>query len=216
MTKHSRVSGVYAITPEIEDTSELVKRGTAALVGGIRIIQYRNKTGSASLRREQCLALLERLRGVGGTLIVNDDINLAFDVQADGVHLGKDDESFADARHKLGDNKIIGVSCYNDFARARALQAAGADYIAFGSFFPSVTKPTAVGASIDLLVRAKAELKVPVVAIGGINKENAGDLINAGADAIAVLSALFLVDDVEQEAEFFSSLFADRHLQCQH
>jgi thiamine-phosphate pyrophosphorylase len=212
--KRSRVSGIYAITPQTEDTAGLVTKVAAALAGGVRIVQYRNKTGSASLRRAQCGALVERLRDVNGTLIVNDDSRLAVDVDADGVHLGKDDDSLADRR--LGVDRIIGVSCYNDLARARALQAAGADYVAFGSFFPSISKPGAVCAPLDLLSRAKTELSVPVVAIGGINKDNAIKLIERDADALAVLSALFCVDDVEQEARVLTSLMANRDLQLQY
>jgi len=214
--KRAQVSGIYAITPETEDTVELLARVSAALAGGIRLFQYRNKTGSEPLRREQCNALLDRVREFDGVLIVNDNARLASDVDADGVHLGKDDESVTDARRRLGPDKIIGVSCYNDLARARVLEAAGADYVAFGSFFPSFTKPAAVSAPVNLLSRAKSELKVPVVAIGGINKDNAATLIEAGADALAVLSGLFSVDEVEHEVRVLSSLFTRRRLQLQH
>ncbi|UCH50024.1 MAG: thiamine phosphate synthase [Betaproteobacteria bacterium] len=210
---HNRVSGIYAITPETDDTAQLVVKVAAALAGGVRIVQYRNKTGSAGLRRAQCGALAELLRDVNGTLIVNDDSRLAVEVDADGVHLGKDDDTLADARRRLGVDKIIGVSCYNDLARAHELESAGVDYVAFGSFFPSRTKPAAVCAPLELLSRAKTELSVPVVAIGGINKENAIKLIERDADALAVLSALFYVDDVEHEARLLSSLMADRSLQ---
>ena len=214
--KRNPVSGIYAITPETKDTAALVAKVVAALAGGIRLVQYRNKTGSDRLRREQCAALLTHLRAVDGTLIVNDSSQLASDVDADGVHLGKDDETVAEARRRLGPDRIIGASCYNDVARARALQAAGVDYVAFGSFFPSLTKPAAVAASMDLLARAKSELKVPVVAIGGINKDNAVALIEAGADAIAVVSALFSSDDVEQEARVLSSLIGTRSMHLQY
>ncbi len=213
--KRSRVSGIYAITPETGNTSELVAKVAAALAGGVRLVQYRNKTGSARLRRAQCGALVDLLHGVNGTLIVNDDACLAVEALADGVHLGKDDESLADARRRLGSDKIIGVSCYDDLARARALQEAGADYVAFGSFFPSRTKPAAVCASLDLLTRAAAELSVPVVAIGGIDRYNAGTLIERDADALAVLSALFDVEDVEREAHVLCNLASDRNLQLQ-
>lgn len=206
--KRNLISGIYAITPEIEDTGQLVARVGAAVSGGVRLVQYRNKTGSAQLQREQCSALGEILRGVNGVLIVNDSSQLALTVGADGVHLGKEDESVADARRRLGPDKLIGVSCYNDLARATLSQAAGADYVAFGSFFPSSTKPFAVTAPIDLLGRAKSLLKLPVVAIGGINRVNAMALIEAGADAIAIVSALFCADDVEQEARLFTSLIA--------
>jgi thiamine-phosphate pyrophosphorylase len=213
--KRGRVSGVYAITPEIVDTPRLVAIVAAALTGGVRIVQYRNKTGSVGLRQFQCAALVELLQDINGTLIVNDDSRLAADVDAHGVHLGKDDDSLADARGRLGADKIIGVSCYNDLARARALQAAGADYVAFGSFFPSKTKPAAVCASLELLSRAKTELSLPVVAIGGINRDNAIRLIERDVDALAVLSALFCVDDVEREARVLSSLMTDRNSQLQ-
>lgn len=208
--KRSRVSGIYAITPETGNTPELLANVAAALAGGVRTVQYRNKTGSARLRRAQCGALVELLHQSDGTLIVNDDSCLAVDVQADGVHLGKDDESLADARRRVGFEKIIGVSCYNDLARARAMQAAGADYVAFGSFFPSRTKPAAVRAPLELLSRAKSELSIPVVAIGGIDKDNAAGLIERGADALAVSSALLCVDDVEQEARALCGLMTDR------
>ena len=211
--RRSQVSGIYAITPETEDTGELLANVSTALTGGVRLFQYRNKTGSDQLRREQCQALLDLVSACDGILIVNDSAGLASEVNAHGVHLGKDDESVADARQKLGPDKIIGASCYNDLARAHALQAAGVDYVAFGSFFQSVTKPAAVSATVDLLSRAKSELEVPVVAIGGINRDNAAMLIEAGADALAVVSGLFSVNDVEQEARILLSLINRHRLQ---
>ncbi len=211
----SPISGIYAITPETEDTAKLVASVSAALAGGIRLVQYRNKDGSTQLRRHQCEALRACVQAVGGTLIVNDDSKLAVDVCADGVHLGKDDGSVSNARRMLGPGKIIGVSCYNDLARARSLEEVGADYVAFGSFFPSKTKPVTVSASLDLLSRAKSQMRVPVVAIGGIDRRNAKRLLDGGADAIAVLSALFSVDDVEQEARAFTRLHAQPNLQFQ-
>ena len=211
----TRINGIYAITPEMEDTDQLVAKVAAALAGGIRLIQYRNKKGSAQLRRHQCEALSECVRTVNATLIINDDSQLASDVRAHGVHLGKDDATVAQARRVLGPGKIVGVSCYNDLARAREQEEAGADYVAFGSFFPSVTKPNAVAASLDLLFEARSRLKVPVVAIGGIDRNNAPALLEGGADAIAVLSALFSVEDVEQEARAFARLSAQRNLQFQ-
>lgn len=213
--KRSPVRGIYAITPETDDTSGLLAKVDAALTGGVRVVQYRNKSGSTALRRAQCRALIERVHGVDGTLIVNDDSHLAVAVDADGVHLGKDDDSLADARCRLGADRIIGVSCYNDLARARALQAAGADYVAFGSFFASSTKPEAVCAPLDLLSWARAELSVPVVAIGGINKDNAIRLVERGADALAVLSALFCAEDIERDARLLCGLMDNQNLQLQ-
>lgn len=198
--KRTRISGIYAITPEMEHTAGLIEKVNAAIVAGVRLFQYRNKSASGQLRREQCSALLAVVRNAGGTLIVNDDCGLALDVGADGVHLGIDDGSVEDARATLGSESIIGVSCYNDFNRACVMQTMGADYVAFGSFFPSLIKPAAVRASIDLLSRAKSRMQVPIVAIGGIDENNAPALVKAGADAVAVLSSLFRNEDVEGRA----------------
>ncbi len=202
-----RISGIYAVTPDSEDTAALIAKVTAVLTGGARLIQYRNKNSPLAMQREQCRELLACVRAFDGLLIVNDSTELALAIGAHGVHLGQNDESINAARTCLGPERIIGVSCYNELERARAAQAAGADYIALGSFFPSPTKPCAVRASIELLRRAKAELNVPVVAIGGINRQNAPALIDAGADALAVISALFEANDIEKEARDLSQLF---------
>ena len=215
MNRHP-ISGIYAITPELEDTAQLLARVSAVLAGGIRLIQYRNKTGSAQLQRRQCETLFECVRAVDAALIINDNAQLAADVGAHGVHLGKDDSTIADARRLLGPDKIIGISCYNSLDRAREQERAGADYVAFGSFFPSVTKPHAVAASLDLLSAARTQLKVPVVAIGGIDRNNAMRLFDNGADAVAVLSALFSADEIEQEARAFTRLQARRNLQSRY
>jgi thiamine-phosphate pyrophosphorylase len=185
-----QLRGLYAVTPDIEDIAMLVAKVAAAIAGGAQAIQYRNKTASASLRRKQA-AMLARVCGGGGALfIVNDDVALARDVGAAGVHLGEDDGEVGRARERLGDDMLIGVSCYNDLARAKRLVAEGADYIAFGSFHLSPTKPGARRAEPALLRRAKT-LRVPVVAIGGINAANGRELVEAGADALAVVSAVF-------------------------
>lgn len=198
--KRGRISGIYAITPEMEHTAGLIEKVHAAIAGGVRLFQYRNKSASRHVRHEQCEALLGIVRGAGGTFIVNDDCSLALNAGADGVHLGIDDGPVAEARAMLGPECIIGVSCYNDFDRAVASEQVGADYVAFGSFFASQTKPAAVSAPVDLLSRAKSRLQVPVVAIGGIDENNAPALVKAGADAVAVLSSLFSCDDVEEHA----------------
>lgn len=202
-----RISGIYALTPEIEDTAELLEKVTAVLNGGVAFVQYRNKSSTRALQLEQCTELLGRVRAFDASLIVNDSSKLALEVGADGVHLGQGDESVEDARTRLGPDRIIGVSCYNVLERARTAQAAGADYVAFGSFFPSPTKPAAVRASIGLLRSARAALNVPVVAIGGINKGNAQALIEAGADALAVISALFESNEIEKETRACLKLF---------
>jgi len=187
--------GLYAVTPDLADTADLVARVEAAIKGGAAAIQYRSKTADGALRRAQAGALARVHAARGALFIVNDDAALAAAVGADGVHLGEDDGSIDDARKELGPDRIVGVSCYNDFARAEAAVAAGADYVAFGSFYASGVKPAARRAELSLLQRAR-RLGVPVVAIGGITAGNAPDLIRAGADAVAVITAVFGLADV--------------------
>jgi len=189
-----RLRGLYALTPELDDTTLLLSKVAAALEGGATAIQYRSKDATPSLRQTQAFALARLHAARGALYLVNDDPVLAASVGADGVHLGEDDASIMSARELLGPDRIIGVSCYNDFERARAAVEAGADYVAFGSFFPSSTKPAARRADLALLQRARS-LGVPVVAIGGIDADNARTLIDAGADAVAVISAVFMHDD---------------------
>lgn len=193
--RKTRLRGLYAVTPDLADTPALVARVEAAIRGGARAIQYRNKTASAMLRGVQAAALSRACNARDVLFIVNDDVELARAVGAHGVHLGEDDADLAAARAVLGPATMIGVSCYDDAQRARALVAAGADYVAFGSFFPSAVKPAARRADIAVLARAES-LGVPVVAIGGITASNARGLVVAGADALAVISAVFAHDDV--------------------
>jgi thiamine-phosphate pyrophosphorylase len=199
---------LYAVTPGLADPELLAGKVDAALRGGARVVQYRNKDAGEQLRQEQAVRIARLCRDAGACFIVNDNIELARKVAADGVHLGKDDEGVGAARALLGPGKLIGVSCYNELWRARDAVAQGADYIAFGSFFPSPTKPGAVTAARDLL-RAAKEFLVPIVAIGGITPGNAAGLIEAGADAVAVLSAVFDAPDVERAARRIARLFAE-------
>jgi thiamine-phosphate pyrophosphorylase len=205
-----RIAGLYAITPDTRDTDALARRVTAALAGGASAIQYRNKTADAALRREQARALARVHALRGGVYIVNDDAALAGEVGADGVHVGEDDAAIVEARAMVGPDRLVGVSCYDDLERARAAIAAGADYVAFGSFFPSTVKPGAPRAETSLLERARA-LGVPVVAIGGITADNARQLIRAGADAVAVITAVFDATDVAAAAQSIASCFAPKH-----
>jgi thiamine-phosphate pyrophosphorylase len=207
------ISGLYAVTPGREDTDALARDVQAALRGGARAVQYRNKGADPVLRVLQASRLAAICRRAGALLIVNDSVDLARESGADGVHLGRDDGDVASARRALGPGKCIGVSCYDDLRRARQAAQEGADYVAFGSFFPSTTKPGAVRAPLRLLRDASAGLDVPVVAIGGIEAANAGTLIEAGADAIAVISALFDAPDVERAARRLSSLFDQAAIQ---
>ena len=202
--------GLYAITPDADDTQRLLTQVAAAIAGGAHFIQYRNKTAGAALRLEQARALKSLCAGRGSTLIINDHVDIALAVDAEGVHLGADDGSLTRARQVLGPEKLIGVSCYNRLELARAAETSGADYVAFGSFFPSRVKPGAVQASLTLLDAAKRELEVPVAAIGGITLEHAPQLIASGADLLAVITAVFDADDVTAAARRFSDLFEGR------
>jgi len=201
-----RLSGLYAVTPDLADTRTLVARVEAAAVGGARAIQYRNKSADAALRRRQAEALAAVARTHGALLVINDDPALCKAVDADGVHVGRDDGSVEAARRIVGEERIVGVSCYDAFALAESAVAAGADYIAFGSFFPSSVKPDARRADASLLRRA-AMLGVPVVAIGGIDATNVRELARAGADAAAVISAVFHADDVTGAARAIAAAF---------
>ncbi|MEK6771205.1 MAG: thiamine phosphate synthase [Pseudomonadota bacterium] len=206
--KAKLVSGLYAVA----DGAWLEEKNFAAAVaaaidGGARLIQYRDKAADrdASERTAGLLAALCRERGV--PLILNDDVDLAARVGADGVHLGRDDADLGQARATLGPRAIIGVSCYNELERARAAQGAGADYVAFGRFFPSRTKPQAVPASLELLRAARSELRIPIVAIGGITPDNGKSLIDAGADALAVIEGVFNQPDIRAAAARYANLF---------
>ena len=199
--------GLYAITPQTADTERLLTQVEAALAGGAAAVQYRDKSGDVARRHEQASELVALCRRFGVPLIVNDDLRLADLCDADGVHLGRDDGSLREARIILGRDRFIGASCYQSLDLAQAAQAAGADYVAFGSFFTSPTKPAAPRASLDLLRTAGPVIHVPLVAIGGITLANAPQLLDAGADSLAVLSAVFDAPDVHAAAHALNQLF---------
>jgi thiamine-phosphate pyrophosphorylase len=199
--------GVYAITPETADTGRLLAQVEAALVGGVAAVQYRDKSGDVARRHEQASELVALCRRFGVPLIVNDDLRLADLADADGVHLGRDDGGLNEARIILGRGKLIGASCYQSLELAQVAQAAGADYVAFGSFYASPTKPAADRADAALLRAATRVIRVPIVAIGGITPDNAPQLIDAGADSLAVLSALFDAPDIRAAAHALNQLF---------
>ena len=203
-----RLRGLYAITDAaLAANAGLEVQVRAALAGGARAIQYRDKGTDRARREREAATLAVLCAAFGVPLIVNDDIELAAAVGAGGVHLGRDDPAVGLARRRLGDRAIVGVSCYNELSRARAARAAGADYVAFGSFFPSPTKPRAVRAGIGLLERVRDELLLPVVAIGGITPENGRQLLVAGADMLAVIHGVFGQPDVEAAARRYAALF---------
>ena len=195
--------GLYAITPDIADTAALAAKVEQALKAGVAMLQYRNKIISKDKRLLQARELAPLARGYGVPFIVNDDVEVALAVGANGVHLGRDDGELAAARAKLR-GRILGASCYSDLAQARAAVRAGANYVAFGSVFPSSTKPDAVRAPLSLF---GSELGVPLCAIGGITAENAPELIGAGADLLAVISDLFDAPDIGARAAQYRKLF---------
>jgi len=201
------ISGLYAITPDLADTGQLCAMVHAAITGGASVIQYRNKTADAILRITQARALLRICKDNSTPLIINDHVKLCLTIDADGVHVGATDGDLTAIRERIGADKILGASCYNRFELALQAEAQGADYVAFGACFSSETKPHAPKAELALFTQAQSSIKVPVVAIGGITLENAGSLIAAGADATAVINALWNSPDIIGTAQQFSNLF---------
>lgn len=204
----ARINGLYAITPGITDTHRLITMVDAALTGGINILQYRNKSPDKSLRLQQAIALLALCRAHDVPLIINDDVELALAIGADGVHLGASDDNLVAARQKLGNRFLIGASCYEQLALAQQAVTQGADYVAFGSMFASSTKPAAVKASLTVLSDAKTALGCPVVAIGGICLDNIQQIAATGADAAAIISDLFDADSISRQAQKLRQAFS--------
>jgi thiamine-phosphate pyrophosphorylase len=203
----ANISGLYAVTPDTLDTVILLKQVEASIKGGATMVQYRNKLAPETLQYEQARNLLVLCGQLGIPLIINDNIKLCLELGADGVHLGGEDTDISTARAYLGKTRIIGASCYNRLALAIQAKKQGADYVAFGRCFNSATKPNAVNASLEIFAQAKQQVGLPTVAIGGINTENAALAIAAGADAIAVIGALWKATDTLQAAHTFSNLF---------
>jgi thiamine-phosphate pyrophosphorylase len=203
-----RLRGLYAITPDGLETTRLLAKVRAALKGGASVVQYRDKSADGARRTAQAAGLLSLCRESGALLIINDDVALALDIGADGVHLGEDDGDIAAARRALGPDRLLGASCYNRIELAERALHLGADHIAFGAVYASPTKPGARRAPLDLFTAARKQFDAPVVAIGGITADNAGDVIAAGANAVAVISALFDAPDIERRAREFDALFA--------
>jgi len=214
------VAGLYGITPEVANTESLLGIVSQAISGGTRLFQYRNKSAGRERLFEQATALRQLTGEAGARLIINDDFELALRVLADGVHLGQGDFAGEPApdlisairRRALASgirSFIVGISCYDQIEHAIAAETAGATYAAFGSFYPSATKPAAIRANPSLIVDAKRQLSLPIVAIGGITVQNAPELIAAGADALAVVTALFNSEDIQSRASAFNALYAN-------
>ncbi|MDZ7661222.1 thiamine phosphate synthase [Thiohalophilus sp.] len=202
-----RLLGLYAVTDGRLTGEPLLEAVRAALAGGTRIVQYRDKSAEPQRRRHEATRLASLCRDYQALFLINDDVALAQEIDADGVHLGQTDATLSDARRQLGRHKLIGVSCNNRLERALAAQQQGADYVAFGRFFPSSTKPDAPQAELALLEQARQQLDLPIAAIGGITPDNAPRLREAGADMLAVVNALFGQDDIETAARHLSRCF---------
>ena len=202
------MKGLYAITDsKLTPGERLLPAVAAALRGGARVVQYRDKSYDAPYRLEQAAALVALCRSQDALFIINDDVELAARVGAAGVHLGRADADLHAARKRLGAAAIIGISCYNELTRAQAAAEQGADYVAFGRFFSSQTKPDAIAATPDLLTAARRTLDLPLVAIGGITPDNGARLIAAGADMLAVVHGVFGQTDSEAAARRYAALF---------
>ena len=201
--------GLYAITDSqlMSDDETLLSNVTQAFEGGVKILQYRDKSDDSEKRLRQASLLKDLCDQHGVTFLINDDPQLAFDAKADGVHLGQTDGAVLTARALLGDEAIIGVTCHDQLNLAKKAIDEGANYIAFGAFFPSKTKPNATPAPMHLITEAKTRFHCPVVAIGGITVDNAPQLINQGVDMLAVIHSLFSADDIRLRAAEFTHSF---------
>ncbi len=205
--KNAISKGLYAITDcENLTNADLIKKTETILSIGVSLFQYRNKTSNQKSKKDLAKQLQSLCRKYNTPFIVNDDVTLAQEIDADGIHLGKDDKAIGIVRKILG-SKIIGISCYNDLDHAINAEKSGANYIAFGSFFPSVTKPNAQKANIELLKKAKSCLKIPIVAIGGITPENGKQLINTEVDILAIISGLYSAPDIIEATKNYKNLF---------
>lgn len=199
--------GLYAITGNYLSEDKLLVDVEQALIGGAAIIQYRDKQASANTCEQTAMALHALCKEYGVMLVINDDVELAQRVNADGVHLGSHDTALTEARQYLGAGKVIGVSCYNDAEQALRVAHEGADYIALGRFFSSKSKPKAVEASLDVLRLVRRQVTIPIVAIGGITAQNGAPLIDAGADMLAVIDGVFGQADITRAASDIAALF---------
>lgn len=206
-TKHI-IQGLYAIADtEILTGKKLLEAVKQAIAGGASLVQLRDKSTDTGNRKTIALALNKLCQDNDVCFIINDDAHLAAAIQADGVHVGKDDLSIPEARTIVGAHSIVGASCYNQLSLAQSAQDQGADYVAFGSFFNSVTKPDAVSAPLALIEEAKSVISIPMVAIGGITPDNAGPLVAAGISAIAAASGIFRQTDIKAAATSYCKYF---------
>jgi thiamine-phosphate pyrophosphorylase len=205
-----KLAGLYLVTPDWDDTEQLIKVTQQGLMGGAAIVQYRHKFAIPALREEQASALQDLCRQFNVPFIINDHIDLCLRLDADGVHVGGTDVSVTLARKLVGADKIVGASCYGDLALAHSAFFAGADYIAFGGFYPSRVKKYPVTTSMDIVSNACADIPLPSVVIGGMNVDNCQPLIAAGAHMVAAISSVYLAVDPQAAARAFVQLFDER------
>ena len=201
------MKGLYLVTPDWDDTEALIKATEIALTVGVGLLQYRHKTATGELRLEQASALLKLCRQHNVPFIINDHIDLCIALDADGIHVGGTDASVAVVRTLIGKEKILGASCYGDFALAEQAQIAGASYVAFGGFYPSRVKKYEVSTPASIVSKAKAELTVPVCVIGGMTPDNAQPLVKEGADMVAAISSVYSAADIATAVREFAALF---------
>jgi thiamine-phosphate pyrophosphorylase len=201
------IKGLYAITPDMADLNTLIHKTQLVIESGAFMVQYRSKIHDRDVKMQQCAAILRLCREYGVPCIINDDVEMCRILEADGVHLGVNDDNIAEVRHILGEDAIIGSSCYEQLSRAKQAQKEGASYVAFGAMFPTPTKPRAPRATLALLKEAKSEIHIPIVAIGGITVNNAHDVIETGIDAIAVITSLYEAKSIKETAETFLKMF---------
>tara|TARA_B100000683_G_scaffold188182_1_gene181470 strand:- start:146 stop:820 length:675 start_codon:yes stop_codon:yes gene_type:complete len=205
--KNFYLNGTYGITPDNLPSEALIEKIRSSLMGGVKILQYRNKGNNWAKKIEEISEIKKICQKYNVPFIINDNLNIALEVDADGLHVGKDDVSIKKARESLGNNKMLGVSCYGDLQRATKAEKLGADYIAFGSFFKSKTKPKAPLIEKNILEKARYICQCPIVAIGGITPENGSELLKNGADMLAVADAIFSSKDCKLNAQKMARLF---------
>ena len=207
------LAGLYLVTPDWDDTEQLIKITEQALLGGAAIVQYRHKFADTILRYEQASALHALCRRFNAPFIINDHVELCLTLDADGLHVGGTDISVAVARAALGPEKIVGASCYGDMSLAHAAHAAGASYVAFGGFYPSRVKKYPVTTPFDIVKTSCADIPLPNVVIGGMTAENCQPLMAAGAHMVAAISSVYLADNPQAAAREFAHLFEQRALE---
>jgi thiamine-phosphate pyrophosphorylase len=210
MKKFPQFPSIYAISPMQENTIVLLEQIHAAIKGGVRLVQYRDKTLNLTKRIEQAQALRQLCTAHSVLFLINDDVELAKTCHADGVHLGQSDMAIEQARAQLGEQAIIGITCHDSLTLAQQAAAKGADYLSFGCFFPSKTKPNAKPADLAIIKQAKEQFQLPITAIGGITAQNATQVIEFGADLLAIGAGIFTKPDIDHEAREILSIISSK------